>query len=174
MKYPLLLGCMLIFFTACTAVFPPSSPYSAYPEKDDTAISFSEVGGTLFIDITSVSGIGTAEIKRNIDSWPQDVVLRMHLKGLEQFEFMYADTAVTLAISSQQDQYMQQSVRQINKAAEPLNPTSDFWMQTEIVNADGTPGTIPLTDGSINIHVPQDFLDKNSESFTVSWIDFFR
>ena len=174
MKYLLLLSCILSFCAACTAVFPPSSPYSAASQKEDIVISFSEASNTLFIDVTSVSGVGTAEIQRNIDSWPQDIVLRMHLNGLEQFEFMYADTAVTLAISSQQDQYMQQSVRQINHAAEPLNPTSDFWMQTEIVNDDGTPGTIPLTNGSINMHVPQDFLDKNSASFTVSWIDFFR
>lgn len=174
MKQILLLGCFLTLFTACTAVFPPSSPYTATPKKDDIIISFSETGSTLYIDVTSVSGIGTAEIKRHTDSWPQAVVLRLHLQGLEQFEFMYADTAVTLAISSQQDQQLQQSVRQINNAAEPLNPISDFWMQTEIVNAAGSPGTIPLSDGSINVHVPQDFLDKNDESFTVSWIDFFR
>ncbi len=174
MKQLMLLSVILFLGTACTAVFLPSSPYTANPQKDDTVVSFMEADNTLFIDITSTSGIGGAEIKRHTESWPQDVVLRMHLKGLEQFEFMYADTAVTLAISSQQDQHMQQSVRQINNAAEPLNPNNVFWMQTEIVNNDGTLGTIPLTDGSFNVHVPQDFLEKNGDIFTISWIDFFR
>ncbi len=81
--------------------------YRAVPLKGDPRITFSATNDTLLIDITSPTGIGSAAIEKTAGQWPGQIVMRLHVKGLENFKFKYGDTSIDLAVSSQSDQAVQ-------------------------------------------------------------------
>jgi hypothetical protein len=109
----------------------------------------------------------------DIHSWPPGVMVRFHLKGLEEMTLAYGDTAVTLNISSLGGNEVRQSVDQ-NGQTEIIHSDSPYWLNVTLTNSDGSPGTIPLEEGSIDVILPTHFHETNPESFSLNWIDFFR
>ena len=91
----MMLSCLIVLsLTACAPATAPdeSAAYQAVPLKGDPVITFSTTGGTLLIDITSPTGIGSARIEKTAGQWPPKIVMRLHVKGLESFKFRYGAT----------------------------------------------------------------------------------
>ncbi len=125
--------------------------------------------------IRSPFGISEAVIQRTADKWPDNVTLRLHLQGLEQFRASNGKVTLHAAVSSHNDQ---ERVRQWKDSQEdaPLDSRRNpFWMKVRMVSRDGKPATeIPLQGGCFEISLPRPFFEQNSQSITVSWIDFYR
>ena len=129
-------------------------------EKDKTVIS-----------VHSPFGISQAVIERTDEMWPEGVVLRLHLKGLENFRASNGKVTLNAAASGQDN------VRQWKDAKEdsPLDSTSPYWMESRMVGSDGKLAkVVPLKDGYFEIQLPRAFFEGNPKSVTVSWIDFYR
>jgi hypothetical protein len=47
-------------------------------------------------------------------------------------------------------------------------------MNIRLVPAAGSPATIPLQDGYIEVEAPRDFLASGQTKFAIRWIDFYR
>jgi hypothetical protein len=137
----------------------------------DKAEMKAEKNKTIFV-VHSPFGISNAVIERQGQKWPEGVVLRLHLKGLESFRATNGKITLDAAMSSQDA-----TVRQWKDGKEdaPLDAQDQFWMEVRIVGGDGKPATdIPLKDGYFEMQLPKALFEGNPKSITVNWIDFYR
>ena len=177
MRYQIMSNRIIIFFLVflligCSAA--NSTQPTAVPTEDSQAPDdISPEEASIVYDIVSESGIGSETFQRPEQGWSAEVVLRFHLQGLEEMHLMYADTAVVLNIASTGQNDLQQTVSG-NGQSQSINTADPNWMSVSVLNEAGTPGTIPLKNGTINVRLPTAFYEENPESFTVNWIDFYR
>jgi hypothetical protein len=153
----------LLSLAACapSSATPPPATYQAIPLKGDPRLTFSTTNDALLIDITSPTGIGSATIEKTAGEWPGKIVMRLRVKGLENFKFRYAETGIELSVSSRDNQavyeaYEQAGQQGVVKAGDP------YWIAV-------TPG-----EGYFDLEAPIDFLKSGENKFTIEWIDFYR
>jgi hypothetical protein len=167
----------LVVLVACSLPPPPparsSVAMSAVPQRDDTRVTIANIGATTTIDVYSESGIGSAEVSITSAALPEKIVMRLHLRGLEEFNFGYDSTRVTASLSSMGDGTVRESVTTTGDAndAQPIDASSPYWMDVQVVAADKT---IPLKDGYIEVTAPKHFIDGGYRAFKIDWVDFFR
>jgi hypothetical protein len=141
--------------------------------KDDTVEVQADKDKTLFI-IKSPFGISQAVVERQEDTWPNAVVLRLHLKGLSNFRASNGKVTLDAAVSMEEGKA---NVRMWKDGKEdaPLDEKSPFWTDIRIVGGDGKPAKeLPLKDGYFEMTLPRAFFEANPQSITVNWIDFYR
>src|SRR5262245_61188945 len=68
-------------------------------KAEDAVTMQSEAGKVVFL-VRSVSGIGGAVIERTGAKWPEAVVLKLQLKGLENLVLANGTTSLGAAVSS--------------------------------------------------------------------------
>jgi len=119
-------------------------------------------------------GISHAEIERLGNKWPDTVVLRLHLKGLESFRVSNGQVTLDATVSTDEGKPMVCLWKGGNENS-LLAEKSPFWMDVRILAGDGKMATaIPVQDGYFEITLPKAFFDGNPRSITVRWIDFYR
>ncbi len=138
--------------------------------RSDTRIRFVTENQKTVIDISSSSGIGKATIKRQSDQWPQSILARLHLRGLESFKVGLRNFAVEWSVASTAQNGSRVSLRtRVQETA--LGQESPYYTQVRIV---GGNQKIPLHDGYFEVPLPAKLLDRNPSAITLSWIDFYR
>ena len=162
-----------IELAACAVSIQPPTALKATPTNGDPQIVFSSTSSTAIIDIVSPTGIGGAAIEKTGGQWPQKVVMRFHLKGLEDLKFTYGDKTMTVSVSSADDNAVRESAI-IGDSETPMKNDSPYWMAVNIVSKDGSLGKLPLDDGMIEVAAPADFLRSDNAQFLIEWIDFYR
>lgn len=168
----LLAGCL----TACTILVAEDGPLAlATVTGQDDHITWTVAEKNATFDIYSPSGIGRATVRWLTGDYPERVVLRFHLKGLEELRFTYATTIVTISVASTGGPVVQQQVARDAGERRATTADSPYWMQTKLV-AEGTPSStvIPLTAGYIEVELPPHFLRTHQTVFAIAWIDFYR
>ena len=90
---------------------------------------------TLFI-VKSPFGISQAVIERADNKWPDTVVLRLHLKGLESFRASNGKVTVDAAVSIEEGTTKVRLWKD-GKEDAPLDKKSPLWMDIRIVGGDG-------------------------------------
>lgn len=115
------------------------------------------------LEIWSASGIGGARVDLVAGSMPPQVLLRLHLAGLEQLTFDYGDALVQLSVSSS-DGLVQQSVVQAGQESQ-ITSASPYWMEVARPAA---------ADAPFLVTSPPAFAASAADYFTVEWIDFYR
>ena len=130
-------------------------------EKDKTVVS-----------VHSPFGISQTVIERTDGNWSDIVMLRLHLKGLENFKVSTGKVTLEAAVSSQDGKVR---LWKDGKEDSPLDANSPYWMEIRILDGDDEPTTIiPVKDGYFEIPLPRALFEDNPKSITVSWIDFYR
>jgi len=102
------------------------------------------------------------------------VVLRLHLKGLENFRAANGKVRVDAAVSIEEGK---QKVRVWKNGKEdaPLDEKSPLWTDIRIVGGDGKPAReLPLKEGYFEVALPKALFEDNPKSITLNWIDFYR
>lgn len=137
------------------------------PQKPDDVIALRVEENTAVLDITSLTGIGgiTAVFPH---ASPQQVVLHLHLKGLEQLRITYGDTTITAAVSHE-DGSSRQSVTDSAVSEQPIDSSSPHWLNIQLVAPSDEAGTSYFA-----VVLPAHFFTAGQTSFTTEWIDFFR
>jgi hypothetical protein len=161
-------GCLLL--TACVAVPLQPVTYNVAPGKEDAEVTYQVSSGDVTIEVRSQSGIGSAQLAQTGGPAPTSVMMRLYLKGLEQFTFEYPAATVTAEVSSH-DGSVSESVSIQSGAAQAIDPSSPYWMTVTINAADPT---IPLKDGYFGVQAPKAFLTSASREFFLRWVDFYR
>jgi hypothetical protein len=128
-------------------------------------------GGEVVATVESKSGIGSATLSRVGESWPKELVVRLHLRGLESFKVENGRTVVEWSKSSSGDQASRVSLRQAAGGEQALVAGSRYFSELKTV---GTDPTVPLRDGYFEIALPAALLEDNPEEITLRWIDFYR
>ncbi len=126
--------------------------------KDDTVEVQAEKGKTLFV-IKSSFGISQAVIEREGENWPDAVVLRLHLKGLESFRASNGKVTLDAAVAIQEGKPMVRLWKD-GKEDAPLDEKSPLWTAIRMVGSDGKPAKeLPLKDGYFEIVLPRAFFE---------------
>ena len=139
----------------------------------DDEINIQYENGVSIVDIHSPRGIGSAQLKLESSSMPERIILRLHLKGLEEFRLVSKQATIATSISSGgmfniTDQKVIASGNEYF-----LTPIDPLWMKIKIVS-DQSNRKIPLEDGYFEITVPKEFIQSAGNSFEIQWIDFYR
>ena len=140
---------------------------------DDTVEVRAEKDRAVF-SVKSPFGISQAVIERADEKWPEAVVLRLHLKGLESFRASNGKVTLDAAVSIQ-DGKPKVRLWKDGKEDAPLDEKSPFWMDVRMLTGDGKPAKeLPLKDGYFEMALPKAFFEGNPKSITLNWIDFYR
>lgn len=143
---------------------------SAVLHPDDSAAELQTL-----LEIRSESGIGECLIHRESDHWPDRMVLRFALRGMEQIVFRIGTRKWQGAVSST-DGEVRWSMRQSDQPEQMIDPSHLDWCPIRVVNRTVVGAIrVPLEgDEQWEITVPKRWLIDNPESIRVAWIDFFR
>lgn len=147
-------------------------PFKITTKRDNDRVEVKAEKDKGAFSVHSPFGISHAVIERRGEKWPDAVVLRLHLKGLENFQITNVKVKLEASVSSQDGKVR---LWKDGKEDSPLDAQSPYWMEIRMVGSDGKPAkAIPLNDGYFQIPLPKAFFEGNPKSITVNWIDFYR
>ena len=177
--FPVLLAALAAFslYTQAEDRATPGTPPAEFKittKRADDAIAVRSDKGRTVVAVESPFGISQAVLERLGDTWPEVVVLRLRLKGLEGFRASNGTVTLDAAVSIQKGE---KKVRlwKDGKEDAPLDEGSPFWMNIRILGGDGRPAQeLPLEGGYFEMTLPRAFFEDNPKSITLSWIDFYR
>ncbi|MEZ4866538.1 MAG: hypothetical protein R3C14_34785 [Caldilineaceae bacterium] len=176
--FSLLLACLLTgSCIVAPSVAAEPARFAITAKGDGNELTVSTEGETAIIDVQSASGIGSAKVELPAEHGLNQIVLRLHLQGLEDLKLIYGVATITAQVSSQSLAVASQNPSQHVSTAcgieEDLTPTSAYWLDLQMVSAQ-QPAQIPLKDGYFEFALPKDFWATPNHSFTVQWVDFYR
>ena len=156
----------------CTMMHEDASSFKITTKRSDDRVDVkTKDDKTLFV-IRSPFGISNAIIERTTEQWPDNVVIQLRLKGLENVKLSTDQLKLEASVSSQNGEAR---LWKDGKEDSPLDSNSLYWMEFEILDSDGEPTkAIPLKDGCIEMQLSKKFFEGNPKSFKVDWIDFYR
>jgi len=165
----------LSLVSGCTSPRRSDPPvFSLHPESEGgNELSATVQDETALIYVQSLSGIGSAWVELVGGAFPEKMVLRLKLRGLEQFRLAYGDMVILASVSSANGGSVQQSIRTAEGDEQPHASGSPYWMDIQIV-ADQGASHIPLDQGYFEITLPEDFIREGPRTFYFQWIDFYR
>lgn len=158
-----------VLSTGCTNA-GEESQFKITTKRDNDKVEVKVEKDKTVVSVHSPFGISQAGIERIHEKWPDIVMLRLHLTGLETFKVTNGTVSLESAGSGQGE-------RQWKDGNEDslLDVNSSFWMEMRMVGNDGKQvTTIPLKDGYFEIELPKALFEDNPTSITVDWIDFYR
>jgi hypothetical protein len=163
----------LVCLPACGAAPSGQVTFQVTPSKQDAKITVDANQERAIIQIVSPSGIGGAELSI-VGPVPKEILMQLHLRGLEELDFSYGPTTVTVAISSSPGNAVHESVLVPGSQDTEISQPSPYWMEVRIVPEGNAPATIPLQEGYIEVRAPADLLSSGARTFALRWVDFFR
>ncbi len=145
-------------------------PFQATTHRADR-IRFVVDRAKTIVDISSPSGIGRSSLRRESRQWPDSVVVRLHLNGLERFAVSNGEVTVEWLVSGSGEQATSKAFLRSGDEETRLDATSPYHTPARIV---GGNGKIPLEGGYFEVLLPAHFFRHNPEEIALEWVDFFR
>lgn len=147
--------------------------FTVTTKNQDDEINIQNGNGLTTIDVHSSTGIGSAKFDLISGAMPEEIIVRLHLTGLEEFRLV-SDQATVAASGSSSEMFNVTDQRVIASGNEySITPIDPLWMKVEIVSGQAIE-TIPLEEGYFEITVSKGFIQNARDSFEIQWIDFFR
>lgn len=170
-------GCWLALWAFAAFAGEPSQWEVKCPRKGDSISVVAKEKSVVFV-VTSKMGIGRGEIVLKQGSWPEDVRLQLHLKGLEGFKVDNGEVRLGAAAGVQASgtnlAYRVERIMPGNRE-QSLTKEDPFWMQIRAYDRSGRPVThFPAADSTIEVRLPKAFLGKGVKTINLEWIDFYR
>jgi hypothetical protein len=128
-------------------------------------------GGATVFEVTSETGLGSAEVQQVAGAAAEALTIRLHLRGLEQFDFSYGAVTVLVSVSSNGDNAVSEAVRLDSSGETTIGPDSPFWMPVDVIPAAGSGDE---ATGVCSVDAPRDFVQGTQQAFSMRWIDFYR
>lgn len=126
-------------------------------------------GGATTWTITSPSGIGAATLATRTGKWPEKIVLRLRLKGLEKLTL--SNGTMTLAASVLSHSGHPTLLHRLDGGQEqPVDKAGPLWFEIKMVGGN----KVPLKEGHFELVVPPALFRDNPKSLKLEWIDFYR
>ena len=141
---------------------PGGDPVAITLSKQGDKSTLGEKDGTLWIEIESSSGIGSADVTWTVTP-TTPVMLRLHLGGLEELSLVNGDAATSISVSSSTPHIVTQSTR---------DKPGDQPQQI----AEGDPAWLNVSwaDGYFDIALSDPRLTQPGTPLEIRWIDFYR
>lgn len=156
----------------CVTAHEDDPPFKITTKRDEDKVEVAFEQDKAVISVRSPLGISQTTIERGDDKWPTSVMLRLHLKGLENFKVTNGNVTLEAALSGQDGKVR---IWKDSKEDQPLDARHPYWMEIRMVGKDGKPvKTIPLKDGYFEMQLPKALFADHPDSITLNWIDFYR
>lgn len=152
----------------------PSAPiFNATAEGDGNTVNISTSGDTVVVDVHSSSGIGAATVDLLSGPAPAQIIVRLHLHGLESFRLLFAQTIIAAEVSSGDQRGISQHVELADGTTRPIASDNPLWLDIQI---DSTPTSLAPSPqpNSFAIRMPHGLVNEQQRAFTMRWIDFYR
>ena len=127
------------------------------PHGGAREISVTENDGRVIFDITDKFGIGGGSINLGAGKWPAQVLVRMHLAGLEGFE---------VAVDGKKISDKGFNVRMLDTKGRLLKGR---YLKT---STDGY--LVGRIAGYYEVEIPQEILVGGAKNINLNWVDFYR
>lgn len=158
----------------CAASDAPPARFTITTRKADDTVAVGGDTDRTVLDIKSPSGIGRAVVERTGDAWPTAVVVRLHLKGLENLKVSAGTVAVGAEVGARGDR-VEDRQWQLDRDETPLAAADPRRLTIRVRGKDGkTAAGIPLDGGHVEVTLPAAYFRDNPKSLTVEWVDFYR
>ena len=172
MRHLFIFGLIVLSAIVSNFIADDTPPFKITTKRDNDKVVVKAEKDKVVISVQSPFEISHAVIERMETKWPDPVVLRLHLKGLENFQVTNDKMKLEASVSSQDSKVR---LWKNGKEESPLDAKSPYWMEVRMIGSDRRPATaIPLKDGYFEMVLPSVFLEDNPKSITVHWIDFYR
>ena len=143
--------------------------------KKDDAIAVSTEGDKTTFTVTSGSGIGGATVERKVNRWPDELILRVHLRGLESLTLSSGDVKLAASVLSHGDNQRLLHLWKDGKEGSQLEKDSPYWMDIQPLDAGGKANKgLPEKGGWFEMKIPKAMLTGQPKTITLEWIDFYR
>ncbi|MCH5376231.1 MAG: class I SAM-dependent methyltransferase, partial [Planctomycetes bacterium] len=123
--------------------------------------------------VTCPSGIGAATITTGA-TWPESVVVRLQLRGLESFTASTDRGTLSVSVSSHNGN---RQLLQWNAGGEETEvlPGTPLWTEARVLDEDGKPREgRPDEGGYFELALPPGLFQDQPRSLRLEWIDFYR
>jgi hypothetical protein len=151
-----------------------TTPFKITTKRDDDRVDVKAEKSKVTVSVYSPFGISQAVIERTSKTWPDAVVLRLHLKGLENFWATNGKVKLEASASLKDSKPVVRLWKDGRENA-PLDAKSPYWMDIRILSAEGKQAKeIPLRGGYFEMQLPRALFEGNPKSITLNWIDFYR
>jgi hypothetical protein len=162
-------SCMM---AACQVRPAQQSNYAISVDGDGNRVVPHEAETETLFEVRSTTGIGSAGVEQTSGELPAKILIRLHLKGLEEFTFQYHETVVTVSVSSHGDGMVTETIRTAGSDQIPIGPESPYSMPVRVVqNPDSNNGS---STAYFEVQAPQDYIQGKHTAFSIRWIDFYR
>lgn len=126
------------------------------------------------LSVRSPSGIGSGVVIRLASVWPERVILRLHLSGLEGLEVSNRNIKLAAEVAGTDNKKFLHLTNNVSQRSEPAT-TRPTESEIRAFSKDGRPSAVlPLKDGYYEVRLPKELFADNPESITIDWIDFYR
>lgn len=151
-----------------------STPFNVTTKRTDDRVDAKLVDNKLLLSIHSPFGISRAVIDRASQTWPESIIVRLHLKGLEKFKVATEKVKLEGSVSIQDGKTVPRIWKNGNED-DLLDAKSPYWIKTRVVTGDGDQAKeFPLVRGYFELRLTDAILRDNPTSITIEWIDFYR
>ncbi|MFI4875423.1 MAG: hypothetical protein ACIALR_08805 [Blastopirellula sp. JB062] len=137
--------------------------------RGDTQVRVLYESKRTILDVDCRSGIGKATVKRLSAEWPQPLVVRLHLRGLESLEAVSAAEKVAWSVASNGQPKVTVTLPEGEIAQLGMR---DYRGTLRIVADEPK---IPLAAGEyFEARLPKMLFQNSPEEIKLRWIDFYR
>ena len=150
---------------SCSAPMPVQPVVVLHSAKSGTEVHFEQSNGVWVVDVRCQQGIGWAKFTLSPAANPDNVMFRLHLRGLEWACFDHDGVETQLSVSSHGDL----TVREWYEDGRPIAP-KDRIPILPVTSSGGQP-CIPL-DGWFEIRLPA--TSAGNCFVRLNWVDFYR
>jgi len=152
----------------------PEDLFKITMKRSDDKVEVKNDKDRVVVDVQSPFGISQAVIERKTDKWPDNILVRLHLTGLEHFT---VETEKTKLDGSVGVKGGKTTIRlwKDGKEDTPLDAKSPLWLDIHVLASDGNPAqALPVPGGTFELPLPKALFENNPKTLTVKWIDFYR
>lgn len=145
---------------------PEEPAFIVITKNLDDQVDIQYENGATWIDIQSPTGIGSATFELESGGMPEKMILRLHLKGLEEFRLTSKQYRISASVSGGDTVTAGNQTILSSGTESPLQPGHPLWMEIEIVSGQA--------ENYFEVIVPREFLQNAGKTFEIEWIDFYR
>lgn len=134
-------------------------------DHDDGSTGVTYSGNRAVIEVSDPRGINGLSAVLKSDRWPEEIVIRLPLNGLESLEIQYGNFTIATGRSSNEspDPPLMLSVTDEAGNVQTASPSADMYYPDINRTADG-----------FEIFLPPHFFREDYTSFSMRWIDYYR
>ena len=138
------------------------------PQRESASIKVNAGQEAVIFEVSDQSGIGSGSIHLRNGRWPEKVVLRVLLSGLEGFEIKVGGKTFSGAYHGEDAPRRDNClpVRMLDTGGRPLSGRY-------LIESDKS-GVTNRREGYYEIEVPQALLNSEARAIELSWVDFYR